>query len=68
MKLVNLKPLGVIVVIKADHFCARLQGDNGEFVTSAYSGVFDHQDTRNEFLKFKKNYRITINELAYNVY
>lgn len=49
----NLNPLGVICVIKADHYCAKLQGDNGDFTTSAVRGCFstNDKDCKNEFLK-----------------
>jgi len=46
----NIKPLGVIVVIKANHLCAELQGDNGDFITSAVRGAFENQVTKEEFL------------------
>ncbi|MHA1868713.1 MAG: GTP cyclohydrolase I [Candidatus Heimdallarchaeaceae archaeon] len=36
----NIKPLGVIVIIKARHMCAELQGDDGHFITSAVKGRF----------------------------
>ena len=36
----NINPIGVIVVIKANHACAELQGDNGDFTTSAVRGIF----------------------------
>jgi len=36
----NIKPVGVIVVIKAEHFCAKCQGDSGWFTTSAVRGEF----------------------------
>lgn len=36
----NIQPLGVICVIKANHMCAELQGDNGDFTTSAVRGIF----------------------------
>lgn len=52
----NIKPVGVMVIIKADHFCAKLQGDEGEFITSAVRGEFFKPDLtkgnpREEFLK-----------------
>ena len=48
----NLKPLGVMVVIKANHMCAELQGDNGHFITSAVRGLFlTKVAQREEFLK-----------------
>jgi len=52
----NIQPLGVGVVIKANHLCAELQGDNGHFTTSAVRGNFEkNSQTRNEFLKFVEN-------------
>lgn len=48
----NIEPLGVMVVIKAKHMCAELQGDNGDFITSAVRGVFKKDiNSRQEFLK-----------------
>jgi GTP cyclohydrolase I len=48
----NIKPHGVVVVIKANHQCAELQGDNGDFTTSTVRGYFkDNQATKDEFLK-----------------
>jgi len=47
----NIEPLGIIVIIRADHFCARLQNDNGWFTTSAIKGVFKKNEPKNEFLK-----------------
>lgn len=52
----NIKPVGVGVIIKADHFCAKLQGDEGEFITSAMRGEFFKPNLakgnpREEFLK-----------------
>ena len=51
----EIKPVGVIVVIKAEHFCARCQGDSGWFTTSAVRGEFFKPDVlkgnpREEFL------------------
>jgi len=47
----NIEPKGVIVVIKANHMCAELQGDNGHFTTSEVRGVFlDKPEARAEFL------------------
>lgn len=37
---VNLQPKGVMVVIKAKHYCAELQGDNGDFTSSVVRGIF----------------------------
>ena len=51
----NIEPMGVIVVIKANHMCAELQGDNGHFTTSAIRGVFDTvPQARQEFLDLIK--------------
>jgi len=52
----NISPLGVIVVVKADHYCARLQGDNGEFVTSTVRGCFADNDRhcKEEFFELIK--------------
>lgn len=52
----NIKPVGVIVVIKAEHFCAISQGDSGWFTTSAVRGEFlkpkpDKGNPREEFLQ-----------------
>lgn len=54
----NIKPKGVIVVIKGIHYCAELQGDSGNFTTSAVRGVFLHpesnKDPKSEFLQLIK--------------
>jgi len=54
----NVKPLGVVVTIKARHMCAELQGDEGDFVTSAVKGVFlkepKGKSPKNEFFKLIK--------------
>lgn len=48
----NIQPQGVIVIIKADHQCANLQGDEGHFTTSEVSGVFKESvSAKSEFLK-----------------
>ena len=48
----NVKPKGVIVIMKANHMCAELQGDDGHFVTSAIRGVFkENPEARAEFLE-----------------
>lgn len=57
----NIKPKGVIVVIKGRHFCAELQGDNGEFITSAVRGIFlkpeEGKNPKEEFLKLMSLYK-----------
>ena len=52
----NIKPLGVIVIIKADHYCARLQGDDGDFTTSSVRGIFssNKDNCKGEFLNLIK--------------
>lgn len=50
----ELEPLGVGVVVKAEHLCMRMRGvekQNSVVVTSAMLGVFrTHQETRQEFI------------------
>ena len=43
-----LKPKAVMVVIKARHLCAELQGDEGSFITSAIRGGFKENNTAKE--------------------
>ena len=50
----TLKPLGVAVVIEARHMCMMMRGvqkQNSVTTTSAFTGAFKSQETRNEFLK-----------------
>lgn len=50
----TLKPLGVAVVIEASHMCMMMRGvqkQNSVTTTSAFTGAFKQQETRNEFLK-----------------
>jgi GTP cyclohydrolase I len=50
----ELDPLGVAVVLRAEHLCMRMRGvekQNSVVVTSAMLGVFrSHQETRSEFM------------------
>ena len=50
----ELDPLGVAVVLRAEHLCMRMRGvekQNSIVVTSAMLGVFrTHQETRQEFM------------------
>ncbi len=49
----SLKPLGVGVVVRAEHLCMRMRGvekPNSIVVTSALLGAFQKRDTRQEFM------------------
>jgi len=51
---VTLNPLGVAVVIEAQHLCMMMRGvqkQNSETTTSAFDGEFQKNSTRSEFLK-----------------
>lgn len=50
----TLQPQGVGVVIEAQHLCMMMRGvqkQNSITTTSAFSGQFEHGDTRAEFMK-----------------
>jgi len=50
----TLKPLGVAVVIECKHLCMAMRGvqkQNSVTTTSAFTGEFAHERTRNEFLR-----------------
>lgn len=50
----TLNPLGVAVVIEAKHLCMMMRGvqkQNSSTTTSAFSGQFEKNETRTEFLK-----------------
>ena len=55
----ELDPLGVGVVLKAEHLCMRMRGvekQNSIVVTSAMLGTFrTHQETRQEFMTLLGN-------------
>jgi GTP cyclohydrolase I len=49
----TLKPLGVAVVIEANHLCMMMRGvqkQNSVTTTSAFVGEFEKQPTRDEFI------------------
>jgi len=52
----NINPLGVICVIKANHLCAELQGDDGHFITSGARGIFlnNKDGIKDEFMELIK--------------
>src|ERR1044071_4883524 len=50
----SLNPLGVAVVIEAKHLCMMMRGvskQNSVTTTSAFSGQFEKNETRSEFLR-----------------
>jgi GTP cyclohydrolase I len=50
----TLNPLGVAVVIEAKHLCMMMRGvqkQNSSTTTSAFSGQFEQNETRSEFLR-----------------
>jgi GTP cyclohydrolase I len=50
----TLNPLGAAVVIEASHLCMMMRGvqkQNSVTTTSAFSGEFEKNETRSEFLK-----------------
>jgi GTP cyclohydrolase I len=57
----ELDPLGVGVVLEAEHLCMRMRGvekQNSVVVTSAMLGIFrSHQETRQEFMTLVQNGR-----------
>ena len=53
----QLEPKGVMVIIEAVHECMRMRGvkkPNSVMITSAFSGVFEQKETREEFLRLTK--------------
>lgn len=58
----EIEPLGVAVVLEAEHLCMRMRGvekQNSYVTTSAMLGVFrTHQETRQEFMNLLRNARV----------
>ena len=53
-----LHPVGVAVVIEAQHLCMMMRGvqkQNSLTTTSAFKGEFEQEQTRNEFISLIKN-------------
>ena len=53
----TLNPLGVMVVIEAQHLCMQMRGvekQNSFTVTSDFTGAFERPNTRNEFMELIK--------------
>ena len=53
----TLDPLGVMVVIEAEHLCMQMRGvqkQHAMTVTSDFTGAFNRQETREEFLNLIK--------------
>ena len=58
----TLNPMGVAVVIEAQHLCMMMRGvqkQNSETTTSAFDGEFQKNSTRSEFLKLISSHKPT---------
>ena len=56
----TLNPLGVAVVIEAQHLCMQMRGvqkQNSITTTSAFTGEFENDRTRKEFISLISNHR-----------
>jgi GTP cyclohydrolase I len=56
----TLNPLGVMVVVEAQHMCMQMRGvekQNSITTTSDFTGVFNQAKTREEFISLIKNRR-----------
>jgi len=54
----TLNPLGVMVVIEAEHLCMQMRGvqkQHSVTTTSDFTGAFNRAETREEFLRLIKN-------------
>jgi GTP cyclohydrolase I len=53
-----LNPLGVAVVIEAQHMCMQMRGiqkQNSHTTTSSFTGAFEKDKTRKEFISLISN-------------
>lgn len=56
----TLNPLGVMVVIEAEHLCMQMRGVQKQHAittTSDFTGAFNRQETREEFMNLIRNGR-----------
>lgn len=56
----TLDPLGVMVVIEAQHMCMQMRGvekQNSQTTTADFAGVFQQAKTREEFMNYIRNHR-----------
>ena len=54
----TLNPLGVMVVVEAEHLCMQMRGvqkQHSVTTTSDFTGAFNRKETRDEFLKLIKD-------------
>ena len=54
----TLNPVGVAVVVEAQHMCMQMRGvekQNSVTTTSAFTGAFEEDKTRKEFINLIKN-------------
>jgi GTP cyclohydrolase I len=57
----SLKPLGVMVVIEAQHLCMQMRGIQKQHsitTTSAFTGQFENESTRSEFISLITEKRV----------
>jgi GTP cyclohydrolase I len=57
----SLKPLGVMVVIEAQHLCMQMRGIQKQHsitTTSAFTGQFQNESTRSEFISLITEKRV----------